>query len=239
MRLGRVVKDILFPIFCVSCRLEGEWWCEDCWQKYRTKFKLILRCPACGKKTDDGSACRRCRVVSYLDKETAFLFYQEKNFVARLIKVWKYGYAEDIKEVWEKVMRHGMAEFFSLSDNWYGDEYVLVPIPLHPKRMAERGFNQAYVLADILSAIGGWKIVDGLSRTKYTSQQARLDFWARRENIKGAFIWGDGIKCPTKIILVDDVFTSGITTQEAAKVLKVAGAEVVEGITLARGEMKD
>lgn len=232
------LKDIIWPIFCVDCGGEGSWWCEECWNKYRENFKLVLKCPSCGRSNEDGRSCDRCKVVSYLDKETAFLFYDDKSVVGGLIKKWKYNFIEDISVVWRQVIECGLAEIFANEDVLDIYKYKTIPVPLHPKRFVERGFNQAEVLANILSDIGGFEIIQGLKRVKYTTQQAKLNFWERRENISGAFEWKSKYEVPEKIILVDDVFTSGATMQECAKVLKKIGAKQVWGITLARGEMR-
>ena len=233
----KFLKDLLFPVYCYSCGQEGEWWCDECLQEYLKNSYLVLKCPYCGKKNQTGETCYRCEAVSFLDREVAFLFYQSDEIVGRLIKSFKYSFAEEIREVWQKVVERRVGDILGLSEDCDDVLFQIIPIPLHKKRMAERGFNQAEIIAHILSSKIGWPVLkDALKRVKKTDQQAHLSFLARRENIKNAFVWQGKESCPENIILVDDVFTSGATMQEAAQVLKCSGARVVRGITLARGD---
>ncbi len=111
---------------------------------------------------------------------------------------------------------------------------ALLPIPLHPARQAERGFNQAEVLArEVEQALRLPLIGAGLARVRATEQQARLDARARAENMRGAFRW-QGATPPRRIILVDDVLTTGATMAACAAALRAAGTEQVYGLALAR-----
>jgi len=108
-------------------------------------------------------------------------------------------------------------------------ESTIVPIPLHWRRQLWRGFNQSEHIA---RAIGPTNT--SLKRTKHTAQQARLSKLERLKNIKGAFAW-QSQDVPKNIILIDDVVASGQTLDEAAKVLKEAGALEVKAVVFARG----
>jgi ComF family protein len=111
---------------------------------------------------------------------------------------------------------------------------ALLPIPLHPAREAERGFNQAAVLAhEVARALRLPVVAAGLARVRATEQQARLDARARAENMRGAFRW-QGAAPPRRVILVDDVLTTGATIAAGAEALRAAGAEAVYGLALAR-----
>jgi ComF family protein len=227
-------KDVLFPIYCLQCGREGEWLCENCWQKMRLKFSLVLKCPICSKLNHTGEPCESCRRGSFLDKEIGFLKYREESLIGQLLRQFKYYYAEDIDEIWKKVLYHGMGDFFALTEMFDLFEYTVVPVPLHRRRFCERGFNQAEIIANIFSTTaGGLSVSKNLKRIKNTEQQAKLNWLARKENMHEAFVW-TGEMNYKKIFLVDDVFTTGATMQECAQVLKTAGAEKVTGITLAR-----
>jgi ComF family protein len=110
----------------------------------------------------------------------------------------------------------------------------LIPLPLHPHRLRERGFNQALEITRVLSA--QWRIPirqDILIRTRDTEHQARLSANARWKNLRGAFECR--IDCANKtLIVVDDVMTSGASLQAAAKALKKVGASDVINVVLAR-----
>jgi ComF family protein len=115
---------------------------------------------------------------------------------------------------------------------------VLVPVPLHPKRRRWRGFNQAEWVAEALVATGGAAgIEDLLVRVRDTPTQTRLDRKAREINMKDAFALRPEavVKFEQRYILVDDVFTTGATLNECAKVLRRAGAGFLDAATLAHG----
>jgi ComF family protein len=119
--------------------------------------------------------------------------------------------------------------------------WILTPVPLHRRRQREREFNQAEELARLVSASRGLPLVRGLRRVRYTSTQARLDRAERLGNLKNAFAlsalarWR-GAYSGAKVLLVDDVFTTGATAHECARVLKQqGGAQRVVVVTVARG----
>lgn len=113
---------------------------------------------------------------------------------------------------------------------------AFVPVPLHPTRRRERGFNQAEALAQVLSRsvqIPVWNI---LVRRVYTSTQTRFDRIDRMENLRNAFSLSQNRSMRGKhLVLVDDVLTTGATLHNCAKTLLANGAESVRAITLARG----
>ncbi len=115
---------------------------------------------------------------------------------------------------------------------------LLVPVPLHKKKLRERGFNQSTLIADNLSKLTGIKVCDALIRAKNTKPQYELNFLERQNNIKDAFVINSKFSVNAKdIILIDDIFTTGATLNECAKVLKESGAACVKTFTLsiARG----
>ena len=111
---------------------------------------------------------------------------------------------------------------------------AVLAIPLHSKRLAERGFNQAEALAREIATLLDLPLIDtGLARVRATEQQAHLDARARAENMRDAFAWR-GTAPPRRLLLVDDVLTTGATMGACAIVLRDAGAEAVHGLALAR-----
>ena len=116
------------------------------------------------------------------------------------------------------------------------EDYVIVPVPLHRRRLRERGFNQSLLLARILaSELGNQLDYLSLIRNRYTQAQTGLKKKERRKNVKDAFsvIQPSAIK-DKEILLVDDVFTTGYTLNECARTLKKAGAATVICLTMAR-----
>lgn len=116
---------------------------------------------------------------------------------------------------------------------------VLVPVPLHPTKFRERGFNQSKVFAKVLQKTlnTNIQIADILIRTRFTESQTTLSRGRRKQNIRNAFALSPNIKLDfeKKYILIDDVFTTGSTANACAKVLKKAGIPTIELITFGHG----
>lgn len=222
------IKDYIFPVFCLDCGQEGMWLCDDCYKKLNLSGRFF--CPVCHTQTEDGACCDKCLGQSYLDKEIAVLKYSEQEIIGEIIHNLKYNYAEDLAVLIEKII----LEFCQKNSVLFSNFYSVIPIPLHKKRYAERGFNQAEIIADSLAKALSLSMSKNLERIKYTKQQAKLDKKEREENTKEAFVYLDDI-VPKSVILVDDVFTTGSTMQACAKALKEKGVEKVIGFTLARG----
>jgi ComF family protein len=116
------------------------------------------------------------------------------------------------------------------------DADLLVPVPLHWARLFQRRYNQAVLLADAVHVAGGPPIAaDCLVRRRRTPSQGHLGPLARERNVRGAF----AVQCPSivrgkRLVIIDDVMTTGATVGECARVLKRAGAESVRVLTLAR-----
>lgn len=226
--LIEAVKSILFPVFCVECGVEGEWWCDNCLKQH--PVAIIKRCPFCGQSAD-GRTCPGCRTEKYLDGALAFVEYDDKSVIAKLLHDFKYCHAYDVQFVWKKLFQaYPDKEIFQAAD-------CLVPVPLYKKRERERGYNQAEILTDLIITAGQNNLLyknNALKRVKETKQQATLSKSERLKNVGGAFVFTAAAKLPDKVAIVDDVLTSGATLNECARVLKSNGAKEVWAITLAR-----
>ncbi len=202
------IKDLLFPKFCVGCEQEGNWLCEKCLPTINTS------------KTD--------KAVDHLDGVMALFDYGE-NTMSKLIKIFKYNYLMEIADIFEKIITDT-----KFNDVW--SDFVIIPVPLHARRQRERGFNQAEILAKLFAKKFGLSINKNLHRVIYTAQQAKLSGEERRLNLKNAFVFNKSAQLiPEKVLLVDDVYTTGATMQECARVLKNNGVKVVWSLVLARG----
>jgi competence protein ComFC len=114
-----------------------------------------------------------------------------------------------------------------------GDPPALVPVPLHVERRKARGYNQSELLARELSKLTGWHVVQGLERIRETRSQVGLSAQERRQNMQDAFAWrGDAV--PQRVLLIDDVCTSGATLSECATALRAVGVEEVYAATVAK-----
>lgn len=112
------------------------------------------------------------------------------------------------------------------------NEYYLTFVPLTKKKILERGFNQTEILAKAISQITNQKIFFGLIKNKETEDQALLNYEERYKNLKGAFSLKE--KPPQKLILIDDLKTTGATLKECAQVLKTGGTKEIVALTVLR-----
>lgn len=233
--LLQFLKECIFPVFCLECKIEGEWWCESCIRKNTIG---VFYCPACHVINLHGKFCFNCQSGHYLNGVAAFLNYREEKIVGQLIKKFKYNFAYDVKRVWKTLADFALInimEKLQINNN----DFVIIPVPLHKSRLKERGFNQSKIIAEIYykNLKGKYDVAldcDGLVRNKFTQQQAKLNKQERLVNINGAFSWVKNNPPGKVVILVDDVYTSGATMEECAKVLKKAGAQKVFGLVMAR-----
>lgn len=231
LQLVDVLKDMLFPIFCLGCKKEGVWVCPDCLRRIDTRG--ITHCPVCHEPQAYGVCCEQCSPYSYLSSHIAGVAYEHGALVGRIIEAFKYGYVTELVDTLMLLLDPVIGQHKSL---WANISYI-VPIPLHARRYAERGYNQAALLAEALGRQVDIPVYPVLTRARYTTQQARLAKEEREANVADVFVLRSSYPCLDKdILLVDDVFTTGSTMQAAAAVLRRAGAASVAGISVARGD---
>lgn len=225
-----VIGDLLFPIVCLGCeKKEGNWVCHDC----RTAIPCVgvLCCPICHRETPYGLPCATCRPRSSLDRLVAVTPYHHTWIIGRVIETWKYAFASSLSTVPTDMIDR----FFRLTPDIVGAPDIVVPVPLHGRRFAERGFNQAEILGRAVAEKCTLPFRHLLVRRRYTSQQARLNREERIANVEGAFACTSDSLLGKQVVLVDDVYTTGSTMQECARVLKGAGATSIVGFVVARG----
>lgn len=125
-----------------------------------------------------------------------------------------------------------MAEAWS---NWRTEAEIVTPVPLHPERQRERGYNQSELIAERFAEKTGIPLRrDILFRVRHTRPQVGLQGKSRRDNVRGAFQAVEPLVCDRHILLVDDVLTTGATITESAETLYRAGAQSVTAFCLAR-----
>ena len=222
--------DIFFPKHCFGCQKQGTYLCDDC--KTCLEISEYQYC-LCSKPKPFPGKCHQCKKKK-LDTLYFALSYQ-KPFVKKIIQQFKYS--PFIKELSHSLASLIIEHFYLLSKQPDFSPFILIPIPLSVKRLKWRGFNQAEEIAKELSKFLAIPIFsDCLIKIKDTIPQIELNNEERKENIKNAFSIKDhGLIKNKKILLIDDVYTTGSTMEQAAKVLKRAGAKEVIGIVIARG----
>ncbi len=225
--------DILFPKFCTSCGFAGSYLCTSCEEKL--KYVQIDRCIYCNKASYRGLTHSGCKRLLGIDG--CMSIFQYENLLKKIIKAIKYRLAWDIHHELLRVIRpeflHKLA-FFKEGDSFS----CLQPIPLHPLRLNQRGFNYPDLLCGFfLTAVPRSQQVSLLKRIKSTQPQAQLKRRDQKyQNMRGAFEVVETQSVKGKdFVLIDDIVTTGNTIKEACKILKYHGARRVCVITLARG----
>ena len=229
--------DLLFPIECLDCGREGKWLCADCFLKI--KIENSQMCHGCGRLNFNGAICANCKSEWSLDGVLASLDY-DRAITAKLIKTLKYNFVKDISphltDIFLKFYRSQKLQ--GLAPDFGEKKIIIIPVPLHPKRLRWRGFNQSELLARPLAeALGGELLSDIFIRNRNILPQTQFKGSERLNNIKDCFEYV-GAKELIKgrvVILVDDVVTTGSTMNECAKVIKKGGARKVWGFAIARG----
>ncbi len=227
------IINLVFPLTCISCEREGAWICADC--RERIPYATNLLCPNCFTFSPGGYFCTDCRKKSSLDGLWIISSY-EYRAVKDLVHMLKYSgvtsVLDDIQRIAQPALRH-------LAEASESVRRVFMPIPLHEKRLRDRGFNQSALLAKMFAVcLNGRYVADGLLRTKETGSQALLSKDERITNVQDAFTASSALAISGKhVMLVDDVATTCATLQAAARVLRQHGARTVWGLAVARGTL--
>jgi ComF family protein len=228
VNLKRAALNMLFPRWCIGCGKEGKYLCDTCY--YNLKHISPPVCSRCGRPIvteTDATGCPGCSAwQGEIDGIRApFLF---DGVIRNVIHEFKY-----------QNLRAAATELAGLIHSYIKENpvpgNVLVPVPLHPKKLHERGYNQSALITRELGRLANLPVMEYcLVRQKYTSPQARSSsIEERRKNLSGAFTCRDGRFQDKQVILIDDVSTSGTTLNTCAIVLKAAGAATVWGLVIA------
>ncbi len=225
-----MILDLLFPKTCLGCGRSGSYICSECISKVRLAQPI---CPYCERASIDGLTHVRCQKKFGLNGLVSIWEYE--GVIRKAILALKYKYATEITQLLKELI----VEQFQNSNFKYqiSNLGTLSPIPLHWHRQNVRGFNQSIEIGKSISEAMNWKFLpDLLIKKQSTISQAELSGDDRRQNLRGVFALNPDSKfqIPDSIIIFDDVFTTGSTLREAAKVLKRAGVQKVWGLTIAR-----
>ncbi|MBC7358008.1 MAG: ComF family protein [Desulfacinum sp.] len=236
-RLLRRISDWVLPPVCAGCgAVCGDFaaagWCRPCLD--RISLVASPLCPGCGRPFPATEAmpdhlCGECLQGHFhFDRARSAALYEDpvRKGVLELKFHGSLPWAEALA---------GLILFNPETREILLEADLLVPVPLHTHRLRQRGFNQSSVLAGRLARKTGRKVERVLIRHRKTRPQTRLSREERLENVRGAFQAAaphmvDG----KKVVLIDDVFTTGTTLSECARVLKRAGAASIAAVTAAR-----
>lgn len=205
---------------CAECLdspqpLESTYFCTSCHTPFANGYPL-----------DEQGVCAACREgLRGFDRAASFGFYE--GSLRNLIHLFKYSGMKPLAR-----QLGGLLERAVPLDQQFD---AVVPVPLHWRKQWQRGFNQAELLARHVARRRGVPLIDALSRKRSTAVQASLASAGRRRNVAGAFTIRSAAAVRGKrILLIDDVMTTGATAGACASVLKRAGAQSVSLATLAR-----
>lgn len=237
--LKSFILDILFPRRCLGCDILltdefGHYICRACLRGI--KFQNTFACTFCASPVVKGVTCPYCRQDHSLDRLLVVTSY-ENTVIKRIIKSTKYRFVRKLAEQIGSLMANYVKK---QAGRWQDlNSIIIVPVPLHPKRLRWRGFNHAEIMAKTVGQEFGFEIItDALTRVRDNKPQADLpDQKSRIANMAmGTF----QCICPAlvrdqQILLIDDLSTTGSTLEDCARALKGAGAKEVTGLVFARG----
>ena len=256
-RNARLLLDLIFPIECLGCGQEGVWFCPNC----LSNLPLLpaRHCPFCGQKNHWGQTCQACCQSRALAGAIAFIPYANP-VIQKLIQAWKYQGAKNLTQPLSIFVSQGLdamtlklreqsralesglsqirlATWPALPTLILSSQTTLVPVPLAPKRLRSRGFNQAEELALALQAKRGYNLDGLIKRTRHSAAQATLSGSDRLTNVKQVFaLTTDAASIVNKnFLIIDDVITTGSTCEAIARLLKGSGAASVWALAIAFG----
>jgi competence protein ComFC len=219
-----VLADLFFPQRCVGCeRRASDLLCRDCFEALPYVGRPI--CSRCGTPTAfETFVCGECKDVDFgFESARAPLRYEGVG--EQIVHSLKYrGYTRVVERLVAPLM-------LGVLDR--GERFdAVVPVPLHRSRLRRRGFNQAELLARAVAAPLKAPVSDKLRAVRRTLDQVELSAPERRANVEGAFAARERVR--GRVLLVDDVFTTGATTSECAETLLAGGAREVHAVSLCR-----
>ncbi len=227
---SQFILDLFYPPRCVSCKTTNSWLCENCLDQIPLIRQPI--CERCGTPkpvSPPSSICEQCKnnPLSFIDGIRAAAYF-ENNPIRPAIHFLKYRNHKAAASILGQVLADTYRRY-NLSAE------VIVPVPLHPSRLRERGYNQSDLLAKQLAELLDLPVsATTLQRTRKTASQMELKADERHQNVANAFVCRSGELLDQSVLLIDDVCTTGATLDACACALKEKGVACVWGITLAK-----
>lgn len=231
----RAIASLFYPPLCAVCSSavdDSRYLCAPCSERApRIEPPFCATCsePFQGAITE-AFACANCAHRT-LHFESAVSAFRSRGVVRKIVHEFKYRKQSHLKYPVAEWLAEALAD-----PRLEGRRFdALVPVPLHPTRQRERGFNQAELLAELLSRRSRIPLRSALQRVRYTTTQTAFDRTERMENLHNAFrLRKNGDVRGLRVLLIDDILTTGSTLSECARVLKAGGALSVHAATAAR-----
>lgn len=235
------IGDTIFPKRCVGCGSfstvrNREYLCITCLGSIPVKNNF--ECIGCNKNTPFGKTCFECQEFNAIDNLLIVSNYNNP-LVEKIIKTMKYRFIQDLIKSTQPLIKKYIIHLTKYKKfNLIKDNPLIIPVPLHPRRLNWRGFNQAELIAKVVANITQLEIRNGvLSRVKYSKPQADISKKEMRlKSMANKFSFNPDENISNRLILlIDDICTTGATLDTAAKVLKDNGAKKVIAFVIARG----
>lgn len=225
-RIGQILIKLFVPYFCVGCGYPGDMLCAKC-RLQAIRIVNQQHCHVCKLPISDAVFVHQeCEIYTYLAGVLVATYYTA--LPRKIVRQIKYRFLSELVTVEAKIMAAQFQDLLSGA--------TLVPIPASRRRRWWRGFNQSELLCKSLAHSAGANYAELLSRSRHVSSQVGKGKSDRLANLQGVFQVNKTVqKLPDKIILIDDVMTTGATLEQCAKVLLEAGASEVWGAVFARG----
>lgn len=228
LKFGHMLKSSLFPQSCLLCSAsngEGFGICANCLNDLpHHPPSHAAPCPQCGLLSFEGQLCGAC-IASPPDFDATKALFRYEYPISQVLQEYKYNQQLLLAETFAELMIEKMKA---------QDIDVIIPMPLHPSRLQERGFNQSLEIARIIGRRLNIEVNSKIvTRTKHSPPQASLPLKERVQNMKGAFACHQDLNS-LRIVLIDDVMTTGASLNALAKAVKAKGAAHVECWLIAR-----
>lgn len=217
--------DLLFPPRCGGCGQVGQRWCSNCQSAVSTPSQPL--CEICGLPLTRSGRCPECKASPpHFEILRSWLVFDGP--VRQALHRLKYRRDLGLGDALAEPMAVWVTRL-----NWQAD--LILPVPLGEKRYSERGYNQVALVAWPLAMRLGWRYdPQGLTRSRETRSQVGLSALERKENVDGAFRADPCRVKDRRVIVMDDVATTGATLSACAQALQEAGAQCVYALTIAR-----
>src|SRR3990167_8065353 len=219
-----LLLETILPRLCVVCEKKGvypQWFCASC--RKDILFVPHPQCERCGYPLSE----QLCSVCLTHPKKNTFDFHRSlflyEGVASDLIARYKFGKKRELALCFGNLF----CEYHP-----YIEGNFILPIPLFKSRLRKRVFNQSLEMARVISKIKKTPLLDGLIKLKSTQPQTELSRQERLHNLRNIFVWKGKSLVGEKIILIDDVLSTGATMAEAARTLKTAGAKQVMAYTV-------
>ena len=221
--------DLLFPPRCVQCNAANSWLCPKCLGNIHYITGPV--CRQCGTPTPAHKllSCQQClnNPLQHIDGIRATAYF-ENNPIRFAIHALKYQNNKAVAGTLAELLANTCRQYHLAAD-------VIIPVPLHPSRLKERGYNQSQLLAAHLGRLLNVPVnTVTLQRIRKTKSQMKLGAGERHENVSGAFACKDKTMQNLGVIIIDDVCTTGSTLDACAAALKASNFSAAWGLTLAK-----